>query len=265
MKNIAIIGQIQQELQKSQVLNLVNKIKEEAGEDCHIFCNGSGMFSWAPQLEKQVEMLFDCGIDVLFLGEQAISRTAGRNIIGKTDFCIIRPANLSNKAPGCGIKKVKFGDDEMWLISLVDGSGKVPAVPAAFEIEKFFENKKDQLPVFININGTEFRYKEALVWKICEYSNNAIVFGNGSGFRIDSEVIESDDFLIKSIFIPDVGAVVTQNSIGGVSPNLWWKKNVEKIPINMVPEFGILKCDYCVIFFENIKKIQKILHKTVKI
>ena len=265
MKNVAIIGQLQHELQKHQLCKLVEEIKKEAGDDCHIFCNGSGMFSWASQLDKQVEMLFDGGIDVLFLGEQAISRTAGRNIIGRNDFTIIRPANLSDKAPGTGVKRINLAGDEMWALSIVDCSGKVPSVPPSFEIEEFYKNKKDVLPVFININGTDFRYKEAMAWKISEYSSNTVIFGSGSGFQIMPDLCEDSDINGKSLFIPDIGAVVTLNSIEGMKPELWWKRRVEKIPLNAVPDFGVLKCDFCVIFFEKSEKIQKILHKTIKI
>lgn len=259
MKNIVILGQIQHELQQQHLKNLISAVKEDVKRDCLIFCNSGGLFSSAPELENQVDKLFNSGIDVLFLGEQAITRCAGRNILEKNNFNIVRPANLSPLAPGAGIKRFKLDGYEFWAISLVDHSGKILANPAYIELDNFFTNKTDDLPVYINVNGTDMRYKEAMTWKISAYNFKTLVFGSGLGYLIASEPYSN-----SCSFIPDAGAVVTQKTIGGIKPESWWRKNIDKIPITVFPEWGTLKCDYSVISYDN-EKSQKILHKTIKI
>lgn len=262
MKNIVILGQIQHELQQIQLKRLVDTVKDEAGSDCLIFSNGSGLFSTAAQLENQVEQLFNVGIDVLFLGEQAISRLMGRNIIGNNLWNIVRPYNLSDSAPGIGIKLLNLNGEEFWVISVVDHSGKIPANPPYIKLDEFFKNKQDSLPVFINISGTDINYKEALVWKLSEYNCETLVFGSGIGYFVG---LNNSSESTKIRFIHDIGAVVTENTIAGIKPDLWWRRNIEKIPITVFPEWGVLKCDYSVVFYNCSGKIEKKLHKTIKI
>jgi calcineurin-like phosphoesterase len=262
MQKIAIIGQLQHELQASQVQQLTNKITAEAGTDCIIFANASGMFATSSSLNNQVELLLSCGISALFLGEAALQRAAARRALSTFPSKTIRPLNISEPSPSQGALLLELAQLKLWLLSVVDHSGRIYSEPAHLHLEAFFKNKTDDYPVFININGTNTAYKTALAWWLKDKAYEAFVFGNGLGYPLfDSDLINS----CSEPLVLDTGAVVVENTIDGLSPKTWWDRHVERRCPEFLPEWGHIKCDYILFDFCKNKKIQNCLHKSIKI
>lgn len=262
MQKIAIIGQFQHELQSSQLQQLADTIRADIGSECIVFTNASGMFSNSSKLNEQVEQLLGCGMDQIFLGEQALQRAAGRRALDNFASKLVRPLNISELAPAKGAKLFEAGHFKAWLLSIVDHSGRIYAEPPHLYLETFFKNKSDRYPVFINFNGTNLPHKTALPWWLREKGYEALVFGSGLGYQL------CDSTLVNQATVPfilDIGSVVVENTIDGLTPKAWWEWHVERKTSEFLPEWGRLKCDYIVFSLDNNKKIQNCLHKSIKI
>lgn len=261
MLAVVFIGVIQHEVAQAQLRKLVTSVKSEAGDGCITLCNANGLFANAPKLDAQVDMLFDSGIDLVFLGEQAIARSAGRSNLTRASWPIVRPMNLADSSPGSGSILFDTVSGPVWMVSIADGSGKVQVEPPHIAIEKFFGNKKDKFPVIINVNGTDFEYREALTWKHASHDCSVIWFGCGSGHPVYLTEIDCSGSFLQ----PDVGSVVADRSVGGLTPETWWQRNIERVPVQPMPGWGALRCDYTIVWLNEKGKPQKFLQRTVKI
>ncbi|MDD2998909.1 MAG: YmdB family metallophosphoesterase [Candidatus Riflebacteria bacterium] len=261
MLAIAFIGVIQHEVAQAQLRRLLTTVKDEAGAGCVTLCNAGGLFSSAPSLESQVGMLFDSGIDVVFSGEQSVARSSGRSILAASKWSLVRPLNLDDSVPGKGALLLKTPAGPLWLIALSDGTGRMQVEPAHIVLEKFFSNKTDKFPVFINVDGTDLEYKKALTWKHSSEGSPLIWFGTGLGYPVS--LVEMDCF--GSFFQPDAGSVVVDGTVGALPPDIWWKRNIERVPVAAMPGWGALRCDYIIVRLDDQGKPRDFLQKTIRI
>lgn len=235
------------ELPKQQVQAMVSALKKEAGDNCLVVCNANGLFASAPSLASQVELLFDSGIELIFLGEQAIARNSGRNELGKKDLPMLRPINLSSGLPGTSSQLVNIGTEKIWMLSLADQSSRTPVDLAHQALDNFFSNKNDDFPVFISMNGKDLDYKKALAWKYSQLNFPVAVVGTGMNFQCGTPQIDCRG----NLFLADIGVVSSGMSIAGMAPEIWWKKNIERHPVASMPDNSQVAGDYCIFFYEN--------------
>ena len=259
MLAIAFTGVIQHEVEQAQLRRLTASVRAEAGTGCIVVCNADGLFASAARLEAQIEVLFDSGIDVVFLGEQAIARNAGRSALMQSDRPLIRPANMAEACPGRGSLLYDSPDNSFWMLSVVDSTGKIPVEPPHIVLDKFFRNKTDDLPVIINVNGTDFDYRQALAWRYGSGGAAVLFFGCGTGCPTVITPGESAGCFLQH----DTGSVVSNRSIGGLTTACWWQRQIERLPVAPVSEWGLLRCDYTVVWLDEKRKPQKHLQKTV--
>ncbi|MCY0869939.1 MAG: TIGR00282 family metallophosphoesterase [Firmicutes bacterium] len=66
----------------------------------------------------QLEALYDAGVEMITLGNHAFANPASLRLI-EEDARIVRPANFSAAAPGCGMRFVPAGDREVAVINLI--------------------------------------------------------------------------------------------------------------------------------------------------
>ncbi|MDN5280486.1 MAG: 2,3-cyclic-nucleotide 2-phosphodiesterase [Clostridiales bacterium] len=257
---IAFMGVIMHELPKQQLQALSAAIKTAAGVNSIVVCNANGVFSSAPRLATQVELLFDSGIELVFLGEQAIARSSGRNEIEKDDLPILRPLNLHPEIPGTGAKLIEIGEDKIWMLSVADQSYKTPVGVAHECLDEFFGNKKDNFPVLISVNGKDLDYKKALSWKYSNLGFSVAVIGTGLNFRSGDALVDGNG----NLFLADIGAVAAKNAIAGVSPENWWKKHVQHVPVPMLPDNSPVNADYSLFFYEK-GRITKVCRDVVRL
>lgn len=262
MLAIVFLGVFQHEVVQTQLRKLVTAVKTEAGDCCVVVCNASGLFSSAPRLDSQVEMLFDSEINVVFPGEQSIARNAGRLLLASERWTLIRPANLAETAPGKGKQLVQIaGDRYVHMISLADGSGRNLVDPAYGVLDTFFRNKSDNLPVFINMDGTDSDYRKALFYRYSGKGSPIIMTGSGSGFQSSNPVIDSSG----NCYIADVGQVAYEKTVAGLSLESWWQKNVERLPVQTAGGWGNLNCEYAIIWLDDKGKTQKVFQSIISI
>ncbi len=257
MLAVAFIGVIMHELTSGQVQALVTAAKTVAGENAVLVCNASGLFASAPRLGQQLELLFDSEIDLVFAGEQAIARNAGRSELQNVQRSILRPENFSSGAPGIGTKLLASGPDKIWMICLAEQSFKTPLEHAHEVLEVFFRNKKDTFPVFINVNGKDPDYKKALYWKYGKENGSVTIVGSGMNCCTGKARLSSTG----SAFLADAGVVASEDSISGMAPELWWKRNIGRLPIAVLPGNGRIEADFSVFFYENGRAVKSITEK----
>ncbi len=261
MLAIAFTGVIQHEVEQAQLRRLTASIREEAGTGCVIACNAAGLFANAARLEAQIEMLFDSGIDVVFSGEQAIGRNAGRTVLAKAAWPVVRPINLAETAPGTGALLLNVEGGRIWMVSAADGTGKIPVSLPHVLLEKFFRNKPDKLPVVLNVDGTDVEYRRALMWRLAGYGGNVLFFGSGSGFMADLSGRNSCERFIQN----DIGVIENEGSIGGMTPEIWWQRHIDRFPAPVSPGWGLLRCDYTIVWLDENGKPHKHMQKTMRI
>ncbi len=260
MPAIAFIGVIQHEVEQAQLRRLIALVKEAAGPGCVVLVNANGLFATASRLAEQIELLFDSGIDAVFLGEQAIARNAGRSVLARAEFPMLRPVNMSETVPGRDKVLLNTPDGPFWLMSVADGTGKIPVSLPHTHLENFFGNKKDDFPVIINVNGTNLEYREALPWKFSNRPEQLLFFGSGTGLAGCYSVVSKSCFLQR-----DIGSVVVDGSVSGVTPESWWQRNIDRVPANPVMAWGVLRCDYTIVWLNEDKKLHKQVQNTVKL
>ncbi|MDD3147515.1 MAG: YmdB family metallophosphoesterase [Candidatus Riflebacteria bacterium] len=261
MLAIAFTGVIQHEVEQAQLRRLTASVRSDAGTGCIIACNANGLFASASRLDAQIEMLFDSGIDVVFLGEQSIGRNAGRSALSGSTLPLVRPLNLPDAAPGRGAVLFNSQHGPFWMLSVADGTGKIPVALPHLALKEFFGNKTDSFPVVLNVDGTDYEYREALLWKFAARGLTLLLFGSGCGFMAALNEPEN----VECFFQPDVGVVVSDKSIGGLTPDSWWQRSVERVPVSPVAGWGLLRCDYTIVWLDENKRPQKHMQKTVKL
>lgn len=257
---IAFIGSIQHDVEKDSIRRLVEAIKADAACDCIVTCNANGLFATASKLNEQLEILFDSGIDLVMVGEQAISRSCCRAVFAKAEWPVIKAINLPGSNNTNSIKQISHGDNTMWFISCADGSGKVPIDLPHLKLDEFFKNKKDNSAVIINESGSDLKYLKALAYRYSRFAYPVLILGSSTGEATRAEQLFSDKCLIQY----DAGSVVTEKTICGIDPELWWKKSINRRPLTLLPKWGSLKCDYTLIWLST-EKIEKYCVKSVRI
>ena len=259
MVAIAFIGTIQHEIAKDAVRKLVDTVKAKVANDSIIVCNADGLFLTSSKLGEQLEMLFDNGIDLVMVGEQAISRNCCRSVLAKSDWPVLRGLNLPGATAKTSIKCVNHKEETFWFISTCGQKGKISVDNSYIKLDEFFQNKMDDSPVIINESCSDFKYLQALVWRYSKKGCSVLIFGSGTGFITMPSLDVENSFLQY-----DTGSVATENTIFGIEPELWWKKNIDRRALTLLPKWGALKCDYTVVKFDK-GKITEYFAESVRI
>lgn len=258
MPVFVFLGVFQHEVAPMQLRRLVDAVRNAAGGGCIVLCNACGLFANAARLGSQIEQLFESGIDLVFPGEQAIARGAARTAMGSGRWPMVRPLNLPADSFGQGAMLLQRESQSFWVVSLVDGSGRISVEPAHLALEKFFGNKNDKFPVLINVHGNDFDYKKALSWKYSNSGNQISWFGSGGGALSAACEISADG----SFFQPEVGVASCVGAIGGLSPEIWWQRKIDRLPVSPQPGWGVWRCDYTLLWLGTDGKAQKFVSGT---
>lgn len=257
---LAFIGTIQQDVTKDSIRRLIQTIKDDALSDCLIVCNADGLFSNSSKLGEQLELLFDSGIDLIFVGEQAISRNCCRSVLQKSEWPVLKALNLTGSTIKTSIRSISHKEETFWFISTAGQNGKIQVDYSYIKLDEFFRNKKDDFPVFIVESNAEYKYLQALSWRYSKLGYSILLFGTGTGVLTLPSLIYTDNCLLQC----DLGSIVVENTVNGIEPQLWWRKNIERRPLTLLPQWGAMKCDYTVILMEN-KKIVSFFTKSIRI
>ncbi len=260
MVTIAFIGTIQHDISKDAVRKLISKIEAETDSELLTVCNADGLFSSSSKLGEQIELFFDSGIDLMLVGEQAISRNCCRSVLAKTDRPILKALNLPGSTIESSTKLISYKNEKLWFISTAGQNGKIPVEYSYIKLDEFFKNKNDTYPVIIIESNADSSYLQALVWRYSNYGSQLFICGAGTGFLTMPSVFCSD----RCIFQSDLGSVVTENTVNGIEPELWWKKNIDRRPLTLLPKWGALKCDYTIFKVEE-GKVVKYFSNSVRI
>lgn len=260
MMALAFIGSIQHEIAKDAIRKLVDSVKTEAASECLVVCNANGLFATASKLDEQLEMLFDSGIDLVMVGEQAISRNCCRSVFAKAEWPVIKALNLPGSNEKTSVRNINQGGESFWFVSTVDGSGKVPVEHSYLKLDELLRNKKDNSIVIINENGVDYKYLQGLAYRYSQLDKTVLLFGSGNALATTPSLQNSNRCLLQC----DVGAVVTENTVCGIDPEQWWIRNIDRRPLTLLPKWGALHCDYTIIWMNN-GKIERFTAKSIRI
>lgn len=262
MPIFAFLGVIQHEVPVEQLRRLVDAVRSEAGATCIVICNADGLFANAPRLDSQIGVLFDSGIDLVFLGEHSITRSAARDIVMSDRWPVVRPLNIAETSPGCGVRLLTFGNFSFWAIGLIDSTGKMQIRHPYKVLDEFFLNKKDSHNVLINMHGTDFKYKKALFLHHKKRKHQIFWFNSGAGFAACNPVIVSE----HSVFYQsDIGEVSCTNSIDGFSPEAWWKRKFDRLPVDRIPMWGLIYAEYTLLWVDSAGKPEKFIVRDIEV
>ena len=260
MVAIAFIGMIQHEISKDSFRKLIQTVKSDAICDSIVVCSADGLFSTASKLDEQLELLFDSGIDLVFVGEQAISRNCCRSVFAKGEWPIIKAINLPGSTDKSSIKRIDHNGEAFWFISTSGQKGKIPVDYSYLKLDGFLKNKNDNLPVIILESNAEYKYLQALAYRYSKLDYSVLLLGAGAGFITSPTLRYSEKCYLQC----DIGSVVTENTVNGFDSELWWKKNIERRAITLIPQWGSLICDYSIVYLKE-GKIEKFFTKSVRI
>ncbi|RCK78673.1 MAG: Ser/Thr protein phosphatase family protein [Candidatus Ozemobacter sibiricus] len=179
--------------------------------------NGNLAVRDGPLAERCLATLFENGVDVVTLGDQAVARVSSRRALERWPR-LIRPLNLPPAAPGQGAFALKeYGSGEgVWIVSLMTGSERFP-VDDPFDALEAFGRAHRPTAVLVDISGPDLEVRKALAWRAAEYPWPVHVLGSGLG-------VATDDLGLADgrLTLTDVGIVGEEHLIGGLPPAQWW-------------------------------------------
>jgi calcineurin-like phosphoesterase len=219
---------------------LVDKAKSAITEKGLVVCNASGIFLSAARLREQVEKLFDSGIDLVFSGEQALLRHAGRQELESNENggIIVRPINLPEGSPGIDLATIESPNGKIIATSVAQSTGRLPLNNGIKELEAIFQQNIEKCPILVNLTGTDLDFKKAISWNFKDVGFP--VHWIGSGIHQLSAFPELN---FGSLFLADAGKVSSKLSIAGIAPEIWWKRKVQRIPVSPLPDSSPIVCD----------------------
>ncbi len=239
MFSIVILGTIQHEISANQLKLLVDKAKGAIAEKGLIVCNASGLFLSAARLREQVEKLFDSGIELVFSGEQALLRHAGRQELETAENgVIVRPVNLPEGSPGIDLATIDSLNGRILVTSVAQSTGRLPLNNGIKELEAIFQKNEEKFPVLVNLTGLDLDFKKAICWYFKDVGFPVHWIGTGV-----NQISAFPELNFGSLFLADAGKISSKSSIAGIAPEIWWKRKIERIPVTPLPDSSPIVCD----------------------
>ncbi len=191
-----------------------------------------------PAAEGFIATLFESGVDVVTLGDQAVARVSSRRALDRWPR-LLRPLNLPPAAPGRGA--IDLGPPTgagVWIVALMTGSERFP-VDDPFDALEAVGREHRPATVLVDVSGHDLAVRKALAWRSHGWPWPVHVLGSGLGAATD-DLRLSDGRL----FLTDTGIIGEETLIAGVSPGQWWthRRHLPEPP-PVAPGPGYLRLD----------------------
>ncbi len=235
--NLLFIGDIVGSSGRKLVKEKLEEIKVNYSVDFTI-ANAENVAGGLGITSSLASYLFNCGIDVLTLGNHSWSKSEMLKSIDYEDY-VIRPANVSLNWPGRGfcIKKTEKGN--VLVINLLGrvGMGIYSNCPfeRADEMLTDIKNRFDINVTVIDVHAEATAEKQALA----RYLDGrvSLVAGTHTHVQTADEII----FERGTAYITDVGMTGPLDSIIGMNTESSIKRFVDKIPVHYLVADGLSK------------------------
>ncbi|MFZ2955799.1 MAG: YmdB family metallophosphoesterase [Candidatus Ozemobacteraceae bacterium] len=227
MQAFLFLGEILHELPFEALKRLLDDPKRPAAD--FVVLNGNGILGGAGRLTEVFERLFESGIDVITLGEQALARASSRDLLNRFPK-LLRPLNVPPHAPGYGHLIIKRENTSFWVVVIATPTEKRPLDDPFSALEAWITGPGRDIPGFVQMTGNDLATKQALFWRFSRSSPPIHWIGTGLGWASRRSSIREGN-----IFVPDIGIIGAEGCISGLDPKLWWKKNREHFPVEHLP------------------------------
>lgn len=209
--NILCIGDVVGRLGAEMVQSQLPFLKQEYAID-FVVANGENATTGNGINEQRTEMLLDCGVDVVTMGNHTFSK---KNILElfRRDYPIIRPANYPPDTPGAGwIVRSCCG----WKIAVVNLIGRTFMNPAdcPFRTMDAILGAVEADVFLVDFHAEATSEKAALAWYLD--GKVQLVFGT------HTHVQTADERLLPegTAFITDIGMTGPYQSVLGVDKDI---------------------------------------------
>ncbi len=192
---------------------------------------------------KSAELLFDCGADVITLGNHALRRPEIYDYLDEHGR-IIRPANLHPSAPGSGMAVLDLGFTRAAVIN-IQGNVYLETHKNAFDCADEMIAKAEAEGcriILVDFHAEATSEKRAMGFYLD--GRASAVFGT------HTHVQTSDNQILPNGtgYITDLGMTGAANSVLGIEPELAIKKMKTMLPVRFKNPEGDCVCEGC--FFE---------------
>ncbi len=228
------------------------ELKKRYGAD-FVIVNGENSALGNGVTPQSAEQLFNCGADVITLGNHALRRPEIYDYLDEHSR-IIRPANFHPSAPGSGVAVIDLGFTKAAVINL-QGNVYLETHSNAFDcademVEK--AQKEDCRIIIVDFHAEATSEKRAMGF----YLDGRI----SAIFGTHTHVQTSDNQILQNGtgYITDLGMTGAVNSVLGIEPELAIKKMQTGLPVRFKNPDGKCVCEGC--FFEIDDKTGKTVY-----
>ncbi|MBF0501632.1 MAG: YmdB family metallophosphoesterase [Candidatus Riflebacteria bacterium] len=250
MQSLLFLGEILHELPPDTIKRLLDDPGSPAAE--FVTLNGTGLIGNTARLFDVFEKLFDNGIDVITLGESALSRPASRELLDRFPR-IIRPLNVSPHSPGKGNIFLKCDSLSFWMIALAMPTDRRPLDDPFHVIEAWLDGPGRDLPGFVHLLGEDRAMKQALVWRYRRSQPPIHWLGTGLGAASRRVFVREG-----TLFVPDIGVIGAEGNIAGMAPERWWKRYRERLHTESLPPITRITAEGVLLRLESSFKIDSV-------
>ncbi len=166
------------------------------------------------------------GIDVLTAGEKVFFKKDMVEYIPKAPF-ILRPANYPSGVPGRGWKVYQAGEHKVGVVTLLGNSGFTRthlSNPFSYLPELAEKIKKETNIIIFDFHAATTAEKKAMEYH-ADGKVSAVIGSHTKVMTADEQILPGG-----TAAITDAGRTGSQNSVGGLDPEIEIKKFISQIP-----------------------------------
>lgn len=229
------------------------QLKREFSPDI-VIVNGENSAIGNGVLPNSAEFIFDCGADVITLGNHTLRRPEIYSFLDEND-CIIRPANYHHSAPGKGMTIIDKG---RYLAAVINIQGIVYLDPIINPFE-IIDNEIQKVAalgakvIIIDFHAEASAEKRAMGYYLD--GRCSALFGTHTHVQTSDEQILPNG----TGYITDIGMTGPYYSVLGVDPLLAIEKMKTQLPVRFKNNDGPCVLEGCLI------EIDETTGKTVNI
>ncbi len=237
--NILCIGDVVGSAGCDMLSRKLPMIKKLYGIDC-IIINGENSADGNGISAQSADVLFSLGADVITTGNHALRQNTAWHLFEDNER-VLRPANMTEAAPGSGYCTVDFGYTKMAVINLL---GTVFMEPYACPFEtadRLIDRARADGAkiIMVDIHAEATAEKRALLFHLA--GRVSAVFGTHTHIQTaDSQVVDGTGY------ITDLGMTGPFRSVLGVKPELAIRKMKDKLPVRFANAEGECVLEGCI-------------------
>ena len=242
---ILTIGDVVSRQGCDYLMQKLPQLKKEFAADLTIV-NGENSAVGNGILPQSAKFIFDCGADVITLGNHSLRRMEIYPFLEENKY-IIRPANYHPSAPGRGMTIIDKGYIRVAVINL-QGAVYLDPIRNPFEsIDEMIEaaNNENCKIIIIDFHAEATSEKRAVGY----YADGRV----SAIFGTHTHVQTSDNQILPNGtgYITDIGMTGPLHSVLGVSTELAIEKMKTGLPVRFKNEDGPCTIEGCVFDIDN--------------